>query len=195
LRPGRSFALAVKVEVGGAIAQDFAPLRAVVAEQVAHLDVRRGEGRGPERQAADRADVVLELGGERALDRPVAAVVDPRRHLVEQRPLGRREEFERQHSDIVERIGDFAGERLGFGGGGRKRLAGGHGGAGEDAAMMLVAGHRPGHGLAVGAAAEQDRELGVERHKGLENRRRAAHRGPGGVGIAGAMIRAWPLPS
>ena len=39
-----------------------------------------------ERQAADRADMVLELRGERALDRPVAAIVDARRHLVEQRP-------------------------------------------------------------------------------------------------------------
>src|SRR3546814_12422643 len=56
-------------------------------------------------QTADRADVVLELRGHRALDRPVSAVVDARRHLVEHRPFRACEEFERQHADIVELFG------------------------------------------------------------------------------------------
>ena len=51
----------------------------------------------------------------RALDRPVAAIVHARRHLVEHRLVADREEFERQHPDIVERLGDAARQRLGRG--------------------------------------------------------------------------------
>ena len=42
-----------------------------------------------ERQAEDGAHVILELAGLRAFDRPVAGVVDARRHLVGDQPARR----------------------------------------------------------------------------------------------------------
>ena len=50
--------------------------------------------------------MLFELGGPRAFNRPVAAVVDAGRHLVEQRAFRRGEELAGQHADIVERLGD-----------------------------------------------------------------------------------------
>ena len=58
---------------------------------------------------------------------------------------------------------------------------------------MDVARRVPDHDLAVRAAAEQDREFGVEGDEAFEDRGRAAHRLPGRVRLAGAR-RSAPGP-
>src|SRR4051812_45623251 len=78
------FAFAVEVEMRLGVGEQIAPSIRLVADQVAHLDSRRGQVGRPQRQPANRSDMVLELRGARALDRPMAAIVNPWRHLVEQ---------------------------------------------------------------------------------------------------------------
>ena len=60
--------------------------------------------------------MVLELAGRRALDRPVAGVVDARGHLVGDQLAARLEELDRQHADVVQSLhhagGSLAGLRL-----------------------------------------------------------------------------------
>src|SRR3546814_8492249 len=60
--------------------------------------------------------MILELAGARALDRPMAGIVNARGHFVEHRPVLRREELKRQHAHIIERLGDRAGKLARFGG-------------------------------------------------------------------------------
>ena len=59
--------------------------------------------------------MLLELRGVGALDRPVAAVVDARRDLVDHGSVGAGEKFDGQHADMVERVGDGPGRGDGFG--------------------------------------------------------------------------------
>ena len=61
LSTGAGDTFAVKVEVGGGIAQDRGPVNGLLADQVAHLDARSDKRGAAQRQAADCADVVLEL--------------------------------------------------------------------------------------------------------------------------------------
>src|SRR3546814_9831364 len=84
--------------------------RDVGADQIAHRD-GQSAGRGAaERQAGDGADVIFELARDRALDRPVAAVVDARRHFVEDGSLVGGEKFAGEDADIVELGGDLRSE-------------------------------------------------------------------------------------
>ena len=92
----------------------------------------------PGRKVADGADVLLELRGDRALDRPVAAVVHARRDLVDQRPGRRCEEFDREHSDVAERFGDAQRRFARFGDLQRRQGAARHGRTAQDALAMLV---------------------------------------------------------
>ena len=46
--------------------------------------------------------MILELAGLRAFDRPVAGVVNARRHLVRDQPAARDEELDGQHAGVVE---------------------------------------------------------------------------------------------
>ena len=46
----------------------------------------------------------------RALDRPVAAIVDARRDFVDHRAVGAGEKFDGQHADMLERVGDAMGD-------------------------------------------------------------------------------------
>ncbi len=57
-----------------------------------------------ERQAEDRAQVVLELARDGAVDRPVTGVVDARRVLVREQPAADLEQLEREHADVVELV-------------------------------------------------------------------------------------------
>src|SRR3546814_1997276 len=84
---------------------------------VCSSDLRDGQsaGRGAaERQAGDGADVIFELARDRALDRPVAAVVDARRHFVEDGSLVGGEKFAGEDADIVELGGDLRHQRARF---------------------------------------------------------------------------------
>ena len=55
-----------------------------------------------ERPAEDRAQVVLELARDRALDRPVTRVVHARRHLVREQLAADLEQLDGEHADVVE---------------------------------------------------------------------------------------------
>ena len=128
--------------------------RRVVADQVAHLDALRGERGVAQRQAADRADVVLELAGDRALDRPVARVVHPRGHLVEHRAVGGGEELAasaRRHSRAPRRPAPASARASATCACDRGR--GRHGRAGEDAALVDVLGRVPEAHVAVARRA------------------------------------------
>ena len=108
--------LAVMMDVAIFVGEQRGDVRDAGADQVAHRDGQR-PGRGAaERQAGDGADMIRELAGDRTLDRPMAAIVDPRRHLVEHRALRPGEEFQGQHADIIQPARDLARQRLGLGG-------------------------------------------------------------------------------
>ena len=68
----------------------------------------------PERQAADRAHQLLELAGGAGVDRPVARIVRPRRHLVgEHAAVLGDEHLQRDQPDQIEAVGQLDAEALG----------------------------------------------------------------------------------
>ena len=82
-RSGRAFA--VEVEVGAGFRQGGLPR--IVADQVFEADLAPRQRRGAQGEAADGADVVFELRGVGALDRPMAGIVDAGGHFVEHRTV------------------------------------------------------------------------------------------------------------
>src|SRR5205085_7784861 len=109
-------------------------------------------------QIADRADMLLELRGDRALDRPVAAVVNPRRNLVDERTVDVREELDRQNADMVQGLRDPQRSvarlcHLNCDGSGRRRAR-----PPQNAIAMLVLSRVPKRITAVGPARDDDRE-------------------------------------
>src|SRR3546814_5379313 len=113
---------------------------------------------------------------KRALDRPVAAIMDPRRHLVEDSAVRRGEEFHRQDTDIIERVGDFAGERLRFRDRRPKRGRRGDARMVQYAMGVDIFRRVPERRLARRRAAEQNGEFGIEADEAFEYARRALHR-------------------
>jgi hypothetical protein len=83
-----------------------------LAEQVGHgRGGRLGLDRA-QRQAADRAHLLLELAGRVGVDRQMAGVVRPRRELVDdQLTAGEREQLHAQHPDHVEPLQHSARDR------------------------------------------------------------------------------------
>ena len=105
----------MQAEIG--LGEDVAPFVGFLADQIVHLDLAAPRRRA-ERPAGDGADVLLELRGLRAVDRPVAGIVHARRDLVDDQPLGavgaaRHEQLDADDADIVERLEDARGDRLG----------------------------------------------------------------------------------
>ena len=128
---------------------------------------------GAQRQPEDRARLLLELGRRRALDRPVARVVDPRRELVDHQPAAAQlEQLDGQQPDEVEAarepLGDLGGverlERIDR----RRRDA-----LGQDPGVVDVARRREGAGPPVAVAGEDHRQLGLEVDLRLEQQRPA----------------------
>ena len=87
LAAGASFALAVDVDVHIGLGDEIGPAVDVVADEVVHDRAATNELGRAGRKVADGADMLFELRGDRALDRPMAAVVDPRRDLVDDGPV------------------------------------------------------------------------------------------------------------
>src|SRR4249919_1494213 len=96
LAAGASFALAVDVEVRATLGSEFWPAADVVTDQVFHHRATPGKAGQAGRQVANGADVLLELRSDRAFNRPVAAVVNARRDLVDERPPVAGEELDRE---------------------------------------------------------------------------------------------------
>src|SRR3954468_5845906 len=106
LAAGAGFAFAVEMEVDATFGDEFGPALDVAADEVLHHRVAAGEAGDARRQAANGADVLLELRGDRALDGPVAAVVDAGRDLVDDGAVGAGEEFDGEDADMAESLGD-----------------------------------------------------------------------------------------
>ena len=109
LAPRPGFFLAIKMQ-GAAFGKRF-PGIGLGADDVFHHRIGMADGIA-KRPSRHGANMLLELGTLTGFDGPMAAIVDPRRHLVEDRRACQSEEFHRHHPDIVERVGDPAGERL-----------------------------------------------------------------------------------
>src|SRR4051794_28699614 len=90
------FALAVNVDVGAALGDQLGPSVDLVADEVFHRRAAACEAGDAGWKSADGADVLLELRGDGALNGPVAAVVDARRDLIDQRSVGGGEELDGQ---------------------------------------------------------------------------------------------------
>ena len=132
-----------------------------------------------ERQAGEDAHLLLELAGDTGIDRVVAAVVRPRRHLVDDEPaVGEDEELDAQHADVLHRFGDAHGDvarLLGkLGRDARRRDA-----DREDAVAMRVLDHREAGDRAVAAARDDARHLLAQCHALLEHAGHGAERAPG----------------
>ena len=112
LAPGAGFALAVEMEVRAGFGDQRGPTRRHRRRSDCPSSRAGGDQRGSPSGSPQIARICCsncEVSG--ALDRPVAAIVDARRHLVDDRPVGAGEEFDRQHADMVERRRRAAGDR------------------------------------------------------------------------------------
>ena len=186
-RPGRASASS------SPRASPAGPRRCPSRLTIAARPVRR---RRTQRQPADRADVLLELGGQRALDRPVARVVDPRRELVDDErwsgitnsstvssPTTSSPRASRPAMPIASPGDDRADRRR------RDRLD-------QHAAVVDVARDREGHGPPVAIARDDHRDLRLEassrssEQRPLGRRRRAPPRPR--PRPPGSAIRTWP---
>jgi 5,10-methylenetetrahydromethanopterin reductase len=134
------------------------------------------DGRGvAERKAQHGTDVVLELGGGRAFDRPVRRVVRAGGDLVhEEMPIGR-EQLDREHAGRAGDLRDPTGERrravrqVGFEVPRVADLA-------ADPVDLRRLDRRPGDGRPVAPPGDHDRELNVDVDVRLdEERRPSAH--------------------
>src|SRR6202044_1037775 len=79
--------LAVKMQSEIRLGEDVAPVLSVLADQIVHFDpaaARRPAG-GP---AGNGADMLLELRGLRALERPMAGIMDARREMLDHERFG-----------------------------------------------------------------------------------------------------------
>src|ERR1700730_4247863 len=146
---------------------DFAP------DQVDHLDPPVANWRC-ERPSSNRADVLLELRDRCAVNRPVPGIVHAWRDLVhQQRRRGtfrHHEHLDSEHADIIERLGDTGCDAAGFLGdarGDRRR----HPRYLENMIAMLVLGRVETFDPAIRAARRYDRDLALEGHECLEDRR------------------------
>ena len=137
--PRTRFALVVEMKVAAATR----PLVRPTVRRRGRSDFpslpRRNQRRIAEGKAEYGAQVLLELRGMGALDRPVAAIVDARRHFVDHRPSAQAKNSTVSTPTWSERIGDGPGP-----GDGLRRLcvdlrSGRHGRGAQYATLMMVA--------------------------------------------------------
>src|SRR6478609_3286754 len=104
LAAGAGIPLAVEMQMRARLCQDFPPTKCGVADKVFHLDSAATGGRS-KRQAADGADMLVELRGLGAFAGPVSGIVHPRRDLVDDdglaRALANHEHLDGEDTDIA----------------------------------------------------------------------------------------------
>ena len=139
--------------------------------------------------------MLLELRGDRAFDRPVAAVVHARRDLVDDRPVARGEEFDGQNADMAERLGDPRRPRARLLDLARDGVAGRNGRGAQYAFAVDVVGAVPEGRAAVGPASKDDGEFGGEVDPASATAGSPPIASQAASRVAGERIQAWPLPS
>ena len=102
---------AVEVEMRAGNGEDFGGV-GNLADQIQHGRMPGGS-RGAERIAADGAEVILKLAGNRAFNGPVTGIVDARSHLVGQELAFVFEQFDGEDADVVQGFEDTAGSVFG----------------------------------------------------------------------------------
>ena len=87
------------------------------AEHIGHHRHRCDRAGVTQRVIQHRAQVLFELTGDRPVHGPVTGVVRTHGQLIDhQRAIGGFEQFDREHSDHTEFVGDPQSQLLGFGG-------------------------------------------------------------------------------
>jgi hypothetical protein len=194
-RPRR--ALAVEVNGGAGHRQPLLVVEDIVADQVGHGDLAV-TNRLAERPAGNRPDVLLELRDRGAVQRPVPGIMHPRRNLVDQHVRsavsGNDEQFDREHADIVQGVGDLLGDGARVGGQ-RIRYRGRHAREFQDVIAVFVFGDVVAFDLAVRRARGDHGDLALEGNEGFEDRGFGAEVFPDLRGIVASRMIAWPLPS
>src|SRR5688572_2718540 len=156
----RPFRLAVVVQVQARPGEQVAGAR-LAPDDVDHDGVAAWRG-AAERQPRDGAHVGLELAGLGALDRPVAGIVDARRHLVCDQPSALDEILDAEHADVAERAHQppvvAPGEAV------QPRVRPGRAGDREDAVGVHVLGERVSLHVACPVARRDERDLAREFH-------------------------------
>src|SRR5262245_30630178 len=137
--------------------------------------------------------MLFELGRVRPLDRPMPAVMDARRDLVDQWPFGSSEEFDGQHADMAEGVGNGLRRCIGLVGELVDRRAGRNRRDPQYPTLMMVPGQREGAGLAVHGPRDHHAELGFEIDAGLGDGWLAADGVPGSFRIAWIADPGLPL--
>ena len=127
-----------------------------------------------EREAAQRAELLLELIDRARVHRVMAAVVRPRRHLVDEEPpaVGD-EQLDTQHADVLQPLGHRDGEVARLLRQARRHARRHHGGLEDAVAVPILARWKRGD-VAVRAPREHHRQLGLERQPLLQHARHAA---------------------
>src|SRR5258708_16719726 len=154
----RAGALAVVVQVHARVRQQ----RRACGHPPDEIDHGRipARARRAERQIEDRAQMVLELTGGRALDGPVPGIVNARGHLVGYEASAAHEELERQDPGVAE-MGEYALEvtrREALPARRPERRAG----EAQDPGTVHVAAQRIDRELPAGAARADDHGLPIE---------------------------------
>ena len=155
----RARSLPVQVHVRAGDAEQVFERRSIT-DEVEH-DRLAERLRRAERESENSANVILELARHRAVDRPVARVVDARRELVREQPPLDLEQLDGQHADVAERVEELRRDLLGLT---LRRAGRGSARDRQDPASVLVLGERVEGGLAVAAARRDDRQLAIERN-------------------------------
>ncbi|CAI0343201.1 hypothetical protein BO1005MUT1_210266 [Hyphomicrobiales bacterium] len=140
LAAGAGVALAVEVQMGAGLGQNLAPAQRGVADQILHLDPAPAGGIS-QREAADGADMLVELRGLRALARPMPGIMHAGRDLIDDDALGvtffQHEHLDGEDADIAERFADATrGFSRGVASSGREIRR--NMGEGEDMVAVLV---------------------------------------------------------
>ena len=131
----------------------------------------------------------------------MAGIVDARRDLVDDQPLGAvgvagDEHLDAEHADIVERRQHLARRSRRAAGSSAGATPRRHAGAGEDVALVLVLAEVVGGERAFEAARGDHRDLALEGDEALQDHRRGAQRAMHARrGRTPSRISAWPLPS
>jgi hypothetical protein len=126
--------------------------------------------RRPEREAADGADLLLELAGRAGVDGEVAGVMRARRELVDHEAIGLiDEELDAEDADDIEAMHDLAGDIEGLV---RDCVAhlGGTNGEVEDVIAMAILNGSVGYDLTIAPADGDDGDFALKIDEVLPDR-------------------------